>query len=144
MAIKTIQFERYQNKNGKSTANGKWYGRVVTTGTVDTKDLAKIIQDRATVRESDVIAVLNELGEAVGQFIGQGKRVHLDGIGFFKVGISTEGVTRRDDFNIGFHLKGININFQPETYKTANGTRSADWKEGIKFSENDDYSKNPQ
>lgn len=135
MAKGTLFYRRYQNKNGKSSANGKWYGKVVISRTMTIDDLAAKMQDNCTVKKSDILAVLYELGPTMSEALKDGARVVLPQIGAFKMGISTEGVTRRDDFNLALHLKNAHINYSPVSYKTSSGTRSKEWCEGINFVE---------
>lgn len=130
-----LLYRRYQNKNGKSAANGKWYGRLVINHTVGLEELAAEMQENCTVKRSDILAVLTELGQTMKSILQDGKRVKVNGLGSFKMGMSTEGVTRRDDFNIGLHLKQLRVLFQPESYKTSSGTRAKEWTTGVVFTE---------
>ncbi len=52
---------------------------------ITTSDLADFIQTQCTVKHSDIVAVLRELGEAFKHFFEMGQKVKLDGIGIFKV-----------------------------------------------------------
>lgn len=109
------QFYRlYKNKNTKSSAFGKWFARSVWTGTVDQNDLAKTIQRNCTAKLSDVKAVLAELVEVMQSELQNSHRVKIEGLGTFKIGISTEGVNLPGDFNVQQHLKNAHVIFQPE------------------------------
>ena len=69
-----IAYKIYQNKNDKSTAFEKYYGRLVTAQTISTEGLSKMIQENVSVKESDVYAVLKELKNAVRNSFMQGDR----------------------------------------------------------------------
>ena len=60
------KFIKSQNKNPESVAYGKYYAQAVYDSKfIETEDLADYIQSQASVKRSDIIAVLTELGEAM-------------------------------------------------------------------------------
>ena len=92
------KFKKLQNKNDESTAYGKWFATAVYDQRfIETEDLANFIQAQASVKKSDVKAVLDELGGAMKHFFELGQKVKLEGIGTFKVGFSSIGSTTKDD-----------------------------------------------
>jgi predicted histone-like DNA-binding protein len=92
------KFKKIQNKNDESTAYGKWFATAVyDQNFVETEQLADFIQTQASVKKSDIKAVLDELGSAMKHFFELGQKVRLDGIGIFKVGFSSIGSTTKDD-----------------------------------------------
>ena len=91
------KFKKLQNKNNESTAYGKWFATAVYDQRfIETEDLANFIQAQASVKKSDVKAVLDELGGAMKHFFELGQKVKLEGIGTFKVGFSSIGATTKD------------------------------------------------
>ena len=63
-------------------AYGKYFARAIYDKTfVGTKQLADFIQTQASVKRSDVVAVLDELGAAMKHFFEMGQKVKLEGIG---------------------------------------------------------------
>lgn len=138
--MKQITYKTYQNNNKKSNGFGKWYARPVIKGTFEMKDLVEQIEKVSGVRKSDIQAVLAELSDTIQNVIGNGKRVHLEGLGYFKIGMSTYGVDNREDFTAN-SVKLARVIFQPESHKTSNGTRAKDWTEGIEFVEAENYCK---
>ena len=76
----------------KQKGYGKWYPRAVMTTTVDTNELANIMQRNCTVKKSDIVAVITELIETMQDQLQDSKRVKLNGFGTFKIGLSGEGV----------------------------------------------------
>ena len=92
------KFKKIQNKNDESTAYGKWFATAVyDQHFIETEELANFIQTQASVKKSDIKAVLDELGSAMKHFFELGQKVKLDGIGIFKVGFSSIGTTEKED-----------------------------------------------
>ena len=59
--------------------------------------MANYIQQQASVKKSDIKAVLDELGGAMKHYFELGQKVKLDGIGIFKVGFSSIGAADKVD-----------------------------------------------
>ena len=75
------KFKKIQNKNDESTAFGKWFATAVyDQHFIETEQLADFIQTQASVKKSDIKAVLDELGSAMKHFFELGQKVRLDGI----------------------------------------------------------------
>ena len=92
------KFIKSKNNNLRSTAYGKYFAKAVyDKGFIGTKQLAEFIQTQASVKRSDIVAVLDELGSAMKHFFELGQKVQLDGIGIFKVGFSSIGVGKPED-----------------------------------------------
>jgi hypothetical protein len=64
--------------------------------------------------------VLQELGEAFKHFFEMGQKIKLDGIGIFKVGFSSIGVTKLDDCGAQT-ITTRRVLFQPETTRVIVG-----------------------
>ena len=134
-----VIYQKYQNKNEQSTAYNKWYGRAVINHTVTTDELADEIQRNASVKKSDVKAVLCELSEVIADKLAQSARVVLDGIGAFKVGISTTGADTPEKFTVQGNIKGVRVIFQPETHITSDGRRVKEMVKDIRLVEDNSY-----
>lgn len=68
--------------------------RIKLNGSVSTATLRERIQNRCTLTRTDVSAVLDALSQIMGEELAEGRRVHLDGIGYFHPTLtSTEPVT---------------------------------------------------
>ena len=92
------KYIKTQNNNSYSNAYGKYYAMAVYDNNfIGTEELADFIQRQASVKKSDIKAVLQELGEALKHFFELGQKIKLDGIGIFKVGFSSIGVAKVDD-----------------------------------------------
>ena len=109
-------YKLIQNTNEHMpAANGKWYARPVYTGTIDLDGIAERIQRNSTAKKSDAKAVLTEMVEVITDALQASQRVHIDGFGTFKIGISSKGASAVKDFSISENLKSVRVLFQPET-----------------------------
>jgi predicted histone-like DNA-binding protein len=108
------KYIKTQNKNNQSAAYGKYYAQAVyDTKFIGTSELADFIQMQATVKRSDIKAVLDELGAALKHYFELGQKVKLDGIGIFKVGFSSIGVLNKDECTAAT-ITTRRVLFQPE------------------------------
>ena len=116
------KFIKTQNKN---EYNPKSYGKYYATAVYDnhfigTEELADFIQRQASVKKSDIKAVLQELGEAMKHFFELGQKIKLDGIGIMKVGFSSIGVAKKEDCTAST-ISTRRVLFQPETVRVVVG-----------------------
>ena len=115
------KFKKLQNTNDDSTAFGKWFATAVyDQHFITTEELAEFIQTQASVKKSDIKAVLDELGDALKHFFELGQKVKLDGIGIFKVGFSSIGVNDKEDCGAQ-NITTRRVLFQPETVRVVVG-----------------------
>ena len=115
------KYIKTQNKNTKSAAYGKYYATAVYDSKfIETEELASFIQTQASVKKSDIKAVLDELGEAMKHFFELGQKIKLDGIGIFKVGFSSIGVAKAEDCTSST-ITTRRVLFQPETERVVVG-----------------------
>ncbi len=115
------KFIKVKNNNGDSHAFGKYYATAVYDRKfIETEELAAFIQTQASVKKSDIKAVLDELGEALKHFFEMGQKVKLDGIGIFKVGFSSIGVDKAEDCTAAT-ITTRRVLFQPETERVVVG-----------------------
>ena len=77
-------------------------------------DIAELIQRNSTAKKSDAYAVLVEMVEVISDALKASKRVHVDGFGTFKIGISSRGADSVEDFNASENIRGCRVLFQPE------------------------------
>ena len=115
------KFKKLQNKNDESTAYGKWFATAVYDQRfIETEDLANFIQAQASVKKSDVKAVLDELGGAMKHYFELGQKVKLEGIGIFKVGFSSIGAATKDGCGAA-NITNRRVLFQPESARVVVG-----------------------
>ena len=130
----SLKFRLYQNANSKSEYYQKWYGKAFVKDVVTTEELASLITDRCTVTDTDTLAVLHALAKVMKTELQDGKRVKLDYLGAFKLGISSSPAETAETFNVDENVKGAHIIFQPETRKK-DGRRVKTLLEGLVIAE---------
>ena len=127
------KYIKTQNKNNQSAAYGKYYAQAVyDTKFIGTSELADFIQTQATVKKSDIKAVLDELGAALKHYFELGQKVKLDGIGIFKVGFSSIGVDKIEDCGAST-ISTRRVLFQPETTRVVTGQSKKNGKVKQKY-----------
>ena len=115
------KFIKQQNTNARSSACGKYFAKAVyDKNFIGTKALAEYIQSQASVKRSDIIAVLDELGAAMKHFFEMGQKVKLEGIGIFKVGFSSIGGASPEDVGAQ-NITTRRVLFTPETVRVVTG-----------------------
>ncbi len=116
------KFIKLKNNN---RANVKAYGKFFATAVYDnhfvgTDEIADFIQRQASVKKSDIKAVLQELGEAMKHFFEMGQKIKLEGVGILKVGFSAIGVAKAEECSAST-ITTRRILFQPETERVVVG-----------------------
>ena len=119
----------------KAKGYGKWYPRAVITQTVDTEQLATIMQRNCTLKKADIVAVISELIETMADQLQDSKRVKLNGFGSFKIGIRGEGADSAADFSVSKNIKGLHVLFQPEVKTDGSGVRQKTFITGCSVQE---------
>jgi len=117
----TLFVKKYQSKNRKNNSYGKTYARAMMIGTIGIEEMADLLSEMCTVTRHDIIAVLSALGPTMSRQLQQSKRVELPYLGTFKLGVTTKGEENEDDFDVRFNVKGVHVNFHPETTTNAQG-----------------------
>lgn len=125
--------------NNTSEKNGYFFARAQMMGETRLKDIAERIQRNCSVKKSDVVAVLSEFTEVLRDELQASKRVVIEGLGSFKLGLKTQLVQKATDFKPE-HIKGIRVLFQPEyVMSQATGKRSVALTEGARVKRYDEY-----
>lgn len=91
-----ILFDWYEDPKPSDKQQGEktLHPRIKYNGSIGTDLVRHRIQERCSLTETDVSAVLDALSHILGQELADGKQVHLDGIGYFRPCLtSTESVT---------------------------------------------------
>lgn len=116
------KIQRYKNTNDLSKTFGKFYVRAVYDKKfITTSELADFIQTQCTAKRSDIKAVLDELGAAFKHYFELGQKIQLDGIGIFKVGVSSSPADTLETCGAN-NVKNSRVLFLPETTSVPTGT----------------------
>ena len=87
----SVQFELYKTPMPKEKKNKvRYHARPISFETVNTEKLVYRIHDRCSFSPSDVIATLEELKYEVAQCLKEGKKVHINGLGYLQITLSCE------------------------------------------------------
>ena len=118
--------QKYIKSQNNNSHNAKTYGKYYAKPSYDEKfietdEIADFIQTQATLKRSDIKAALDELGAAMKHFLEMGQKIRLAGIGIFKVGFSSIGVTKSDDCTAST-ITSRRVLFQPETERIVVGS----------------------
>ena len=131
----SLFYALHQDQSTGTKRSGKWYASAKYVTTLNTRDIARIVERNATAKESDVRAVIREMVDVLQRQCQEGKRVVIEGLGWFKIGIESKGAPTAKKFNSREHIKGAHIIFQPETKADATGNRSKVFLDGLKLEE---------
>lgn len=131
-----MNYVLYKNKNSKSKAFGKYFARASYAGMITTEEIAERVQRNCSMKHSDVLAVIRELTEVIGEALRESQKVQLDGFGIFKVGLTSTGVENVDDFSASKNIVGAHVNFLPSVkVNAATGDRKSSLLDGMKIRE---------
>lgn len=82
-----IKYEFYRNPNSQGTNKKRYHARVVPSGRITTDQLAKEIQKESSLTVADVKSVLIALADKMSEHLGEGRKVYLEGIGYFQINL---------------------------------------------------------
>ena len=103
-----------ENKNMRSSAFGKFFGRVVSTETMSYGELCKHMSEHNSVYGEDVcLGVAKKLQNCMLEQLLEGKKVQFGDLGTFYLSVKSKGADTEDDFNLGVNIKGLYLRFSP-------------------------------
>ena len=110
-----IEYDFYRNPNSQGTNKKRYHARVVSSDRITTDELAEEIQNECSLTITDVKAVLIALGDKLAKHLGDGSKVHLEGIGYFQVNLQCkeEVCTTRS-------VRSENVEFKSVSYRADN------------------------
>ena len=111
----TIEYDLYRNPNSQGTNQTKYHARVVSGNRVSTRELAKEIQNECSLTIADVKAVLIALGDKLAKHLGDGDKVHIEGIGHFQVNLRC-----KEEVRTTHSVRSENIEFKSVSYRADN------------------------
>lgn len=113
----SVKYRLYQDKRENSTSENKWYARTVydVSDDLTTSQLCDDIQESTTLTRADVKACIEAFIVNIKRGLLAGRRVKLDGLGTFKVGIKTKGAENLANFTVAGNIKGARVIFMPHS-----------------------------
>lgn len=104
-----IKYKKYQNKNDKSAAFGKWYGRAVHELLEFDEFIEHMAKHHCVFSEATIRGVLIEMEVCLREMLLEGKAVRIDELGIFAIGMSTKGEAKSEDFTAQ-DIKSLTVN----------------------------------
>ena len=118
-----VLYDIYKVKNVKSPVNGRFFGRVVPTETMDTEGLAQHIAEHGSVFTEDVVnGVLEKARRCILELLLDSKKVKLNGLGTFYLSAHNRkgGADTLEDFSVTKNIQGLHIRFLPDQSDSKN------------------------
>ena len=124
-------------KDGRTDkANNHWFARAITTQTVETDQIADLIQARCTLTKADVKGCIESFIGVIKEQIQDSKAVKLNGLGTFKIGLKTVGAESPGDFSVNSNVTGAHVLFYPSrSVNSATGQHNVTLLDGLKIKE---------
>lgn len=110
-----IEYDFYRNPNSQGTNKKRYHARVVSSNRISTNELAEEIQNECSLTIADVKAVLIALGDKLAKHLGDGSKVHLEGIGYFQVNLQCKEEVRTPQ-----SARSENVEFKSVSYRADN------------------------
>lgn len=122
-----------------SNRKPRLHARIVTNGTIDTKDIAEEIHSRCTLTIGDIYATLISLSELITEHLQEGDRVHIKGLGYFQMTLQCPPVKSPKEIRAE-SIQFKSVAFRPEMalkeiLKTTTFVRAARKVHSNKYSE---------
>jgi len=118
-----VLYDIYKVKNVKSPVNGRFFGRVVPTETMDTEGLAQHIAEHGSVFTEDVVnGVLDKARRCILELLLDSKKVKLNGLGTFYLSAHNRkgGADTLEDFSVTKNIQVLHIRFLPDQSDSKN------------------------
>ena len=111
----SIEYDFYRNPNSQGTNKKRYHARVVSCDRISTDELAEEIQKECSLTITDVKAVLIALGDKLAKHLGEGSKVHLEGIGYFQVNLQC-----KEEVRTTRSVRSDNVEFKSVSYRADN------------------------
>lgn len=139
-----VKYRLYQNTRQGSEQYGLWYARASydKDDEVGTTELARQISHATTLTPTDVRACIASFLYYINDNLRNGKKVKLETLGSFKVGLRTAPAKKASEFKASSNIKGMKIIFTPAMSENATSIdRTKALLEGVKVVEKGAYTK---
>lgn len=107
-----MKYKLIQKANPQNRSEKKWYANAVNTGQVGQKQIAQNIANKSSLTIGDIGNTIQNLLEELPKELAEGKSVVLEGLGTFRLSLSSEGATSEKEFNASM-IKTPKIIFTP-------------------------------
>jgi predicted histone-like DNA-binding protein len=109
----TVRFNITPRKDPRNReSQPKYYATIRSNGRVDTRGIAKSINNMSTVSSVDTTAVLEAFLNVVPDQLAEGRIVELGEFGTFRLSVSSEGAEQAEDFT-SRSITDVRVLFSP-------------------------------
>ena len=118
-----IIYDIYRNVKVGSVSEGRYFGRILQTETLNTAKLAMHIAEHGSPYTRDIVeGVLRKAESCILELILDSKKIKIDGLGTFYITGENQkhGTISIDRFNPKTSFKGLHIRFLPDQATEAN------------------------
>ncbi len=126
----SIEYDFYRNPNSQGSNKKRYHARVVSSDRISTDELAEEIQKECSLTITDVKAVLIALGDKLAKHLGDGSKVHLEGIGYFQVNLQC-----KEEVCSTRSVRSDNVEFKSVSYRADNDLKKHLKKQKIQRSQ---------
>ena len=118
-----IIYEIYQNQVEDHPSNGKYFARVKTIETLNTRKMANHIAEHGSIYTPDVIfGVLEKFRSCLIEQLLNSRKVKIDGLGIFYLTAECAkgGAESPEKFNVQKNIEALHIRFLPDKEQETN------------------------
>ncbi len=108
-----INYDFYRTA-GLFGAEEQWHVRLVENGTMETEDMMQYIEESTSLTLSDLKGALEAFVGQIVRHLGDGKNVHIEGLGHFSLSVGGEVVKNEEGALRLKHPAVRSVNFRPE------------------------------
>lgn len=100
-----------QRKSTLTDGKKRWYAHPVPVGEIDLEGLARHMSMHNTpYSEGQIKGVLHDFITCFSELLQEGKKVKIDNLGLFGIGISATQVAKPGDFSPNKNIYGVHLN----------------------------------
>lgn len=108
-----VNYKLIQRTNLRDkTKPGKYYAIPTNMTKITMYDIGREIGKRNILKMPAVVGVLEALAEIIPELLNQGHVVELGKVGNLRIGFSSEGVDKPENFRKS-HIKKVNVQYRP-------------------------------
>lgn len=122
-----IDYELYQNPNPDGSNKKRYHARVVSYSNITTEQLAEDIEARSGLSAGAVKDVLISFAEKLADYLGEGKKVYLENVGYFQVNLRC-----KEEIRDPRGARAENIEFKSVSFRADNTLKEKLRKQKIK------------
>ena len=120
----SIEYDLFANPPRPGETKPTLHARAINIQTVDTNELARMIEGMSTFTSADIKGAIKAISERLFYCLSNSQSVHLDGIGTFSVTLKCRPVENKKDIRAAsIAFKNVEFRAAPELKKRFRGAR---------------------